>query len=58
MFEIGECVYLEKGRVYYLYYGCKLFLMFIVECMFISSFEWENYGKDELGFEGLLFIYC
>lgn len=23
----------------------------------ISSFEWENHGKDELGFEGLLFTH-
>ena len=31
--------------------------MFTVERMPISSFEWENHGKDELGFEGLLFTH-
>lgn len=57
MLETGECVHLEKGRVHHLYYGCKLLLMFTVERMPISSFEWENHGKDELGFEGLLFTH-
>lgn len=37
MFEIGECVYLEKGRVYYLYYG----LLVVLSGKIMVKMNWD-----------------